>query len=199
MDWGSVFIDGVLATIGPVTAAYAISAIGLNLQFGYAGLLNFGHVAFMLVGAYGMAITVDLGGPLWLGIPVGIREVDGELVATVVGSGIMADNLSDDVGLVLFQNAFATPIVKDQSDRGQVLIDSGLYGVVRHPFYLGILLFFLGLALWLESYASAAALLLPLATLIARITVEEKTLREMLEGYEEYTKRVRFRLVPFVW
>ena len=72
MDLGRVFIDGILATIGPVTAAYAISAIGLNLQFGYTGLLNFGHVAFMLVGAYGMAITVDLGGPLWLGVPVGI-------------------------------------------------------------------------------------------------------------------------------
>ena len=72
MDWGSVFIDGIRATIGPVTAAYAISAIGLNLQFGYAGLLNFGHVAFMLVGAYGMAITVDFGGPLWLGVIVGI-------------------------------------------------------------------------------------------------------------------------------
>jgi neutral amino acid transport system permease protein len=72
MDWGSVLIDGILATIGPITAAYAISAIGLNLQFGYAGLLNFGHVAFMLVGAYGTAITVDLGGPLWLGIIVGI-------------------------------------------------------------------------------------------------------------------------------
>ncbi len=72
MDWASVLIDGILATIGPITAAYAISAIGLNLQFGYAGLLNFGHVAFMLVGAYGTAITVDLGGPLWLGIIVGI-------------------------------------------------------------------------------------------------------------------------------
>ncbi len=72
MDWGSVLIDGLLSTIGPITAAYAISAIGLNLQFGYAGLLNFGHVAFMLVGAYGTAITVNLGGPLWLGIIVGI-------------------------------------------------------------------------------------------------------------------------------
>jgi branched-chain amino acid transport system permease protein len=72
MDWGQVFIDGILAVLGPVTAAYAISAIGLNLQFGYAGLLNFGHVAFMLVGAYGTAITVDLGGPLWLGVIVGV-------------------------------------------------------------------------------------------------------------------------------
>lgn len=72
MDWGAILVDGILATIGPLTAAYAISAIGLNLQFGYAGLLNFGHVAFMLVGAYGTAITVDLGGPLWLGVIVGI-------------------------------------------------------------------------------------------------------------------------------
>jgi len=72
MDWSSVFIDGILATIGPVTAAYAIAAIGLNLQFGYAGLLNFGYVAFMLVGAYGAAITADLGGPLWLGVIVGV-------------------------------------------------------------------------------------------------------------------------------
>lgn len=72
MDWLAVFVAGVLAVVGPLTAAYAISAIGLNLQFGYAGLLNFGHVAFMLVGAYGMAITVDLGGSLWLGVFVGV-------------------------------------------------------------------------------------------------------------------------------
>ncbi|MEA3501179.1 MAG: branched-chain amino acid ABC transporter permease [Actinomycetota bacterium] len=79
MDWAGILIDGVLATIGPVTAAYAVSAIGLNLQFGYAGLLNFGHVAFMLVGAYGTAITVDLGGPLWLGVIVGV------VLATLLG------------------------------------------------------------------------------------------------------------------
>jgi branched-chain amino acid transport system permease protein len=72
MDWMQILAAGVLATIGPVTAGYALSAIGLNLQFGYAGLLNFGHVAFMLVGAYGTAMTVEFGGPLWLGLIVGI-------------------------------------------------------------------------------------------------------------------------------
>ena len=72
MDWMQVLAAGVLAMIGPITAGYALSAIGLNLQFGYAGLLNFGHVAFMLAGAYGMAMTVEYGGPLWLGIIVGI-------------------------------------------------------------------------------------------------------------------------------
>jgi branched-chain amino acid transport system permease protein len=79
MDLGGILIDALRASIGPVAAAYAVSAIGLNLQFGYTGLLNFGHVGFMLVGAYGMAITVDFGGSLWLGILVGI------LAAVVLG------------------------------------------------------------------------------------------------------------------
>jgi neutral amino acid transport system permease protein len=72
MDWGRVFAEAIRAAIGVPAAAYALSAIGLNLQFGFTGLLNFGHVASMAVGAYGLAITVDLGGPMWLGLIVGI-------------------------------------------------------------------------------------------------------------------------------
>lgn len=72
MDWLEVLAAGVLAMIGPVTAAYVVSAIGLNLQFGYTGILNFGHVAFTLVGAYGLAITVEFGGSFWVGLLVGI-------------------------------------------------------------------------------------------------------------------------------
>jgi neutral amino acid transport system permease protein len=72
MDLVKILIDAGRAAVGVPAAAYALSAIGLNLQFGYTGLLNFGHVASMLVGAYGMAITVDAGGSIWLGIPVGI-------------------------------------------------------------------------------------------------------------------------------
>lgn len=72
MDWGATVINGLLAATGPTAIAYAISAVGLNLQFGYTGLLNFGHVAFMMVGAYGTAISFELFGSLWLGIGVGI-------------------------------------------------------------------------------------------------------------------------------
>lgn len=72
MDWGAAFSNGLIAAIGPIGAAYAISTIGLNLQFGYTGLLNFGHVGFMMMGAYGMAATVEAGGSMWLGIAVGI-------------------------------------------------------------------------------------------------------------------------------
>ncbi len=83
MEVLDILRDGFIAMIGPVTAAYAISAISLNLQFGYTGLLNFGQVAFMLVGAYGTAITVDLGGSLWLGVVVGILA--GVLLGLLLG------------------------------------------------------------------------------------------------------------------
>ena len=72
IEIGKILIDASKAAIGVPAAAYAISSIGLNLQFGYTGLLNFGHVGFMLVGAYGTAMTVDAGGPLWLGVIVGL-------------------------------------------------------------------------------------------------------------------------------
>ncbi|MDH3672849.1 MAG: isoprenylcysteine carboxylmethyltransferase family protein [Gammaproteobacteria bacterium] len=101
--------------------------------------------------------------------------------------------------LALFQNEFSVPVVRDQSERGQVLIDTGLYGYVRHPFYLGFLLFLVGISLWLESYASVFTLTVVLGLLVARILVEEKALREMLPGYIEYVKKVRYRLVPFIW
>ncbi len=72
MDFGNVFTDGLRAALGVNAAAYALAAIGLNLQYGYTGLLNFGQVGFLLVGVYGTAITVDGGAPLWLGLLAGI-------------------------------------------------------------------------------------------------------------------------------
>ena len=72
MDFGTVFTDGLRAALGVNAAAYALAAIGLNLQYGFTGLLNFGQVGFALVGAYGTAIAVDGGAPLWLGLLAGI-------------------------------------------------------------------------------------------------------------------------------
>ena len=101
--------------------------------------------------------------------------------------------------IALYQNAFATPVVRDQSERGHTLVDSGLYGRVRHPFYTGFLIALFGLALWLGSYAAALAVPVVLVSLLVRISVEEKTLRETLPGYADYMQRVRYRLVPGVW
>jgi neutral amino acid transport system permease protein len=69
----SLFFDALRSAVGPTAATYALLAIGLNIHFGYTGLLNFGQVGFMLVGAYGLAITVSVfGGSVWLGILVGM-------------------------------------------------------------------------------------------------------------------------------
>jgi protein-S-isoprenylcysteine O-methyltransferase Ste14 len=112
-------------------------------------------------------------------------------ILCLTGYGIMLTALS--------QNAFAAPIVGDQSERDQVVIDTGLYGRIRHPLYLGHLLFLIGLALWLQSLASLIVLPIVFVPLVARILVEEKTLRETLPGYAEYMTNVRFRLIPQVW
>lgn len=69
---GSAVIDGLRDAFAVPACIYALASVGLNVQFGYAGLLNFGHVASGLVGAYGAAITVNSGGPLWLGIIIGV-------------------------------------------------------------------------------------------------------------------------------
>lgn len=73
MDWEIILSDALRSGIGPIAAVYALAAIGLNLHFGYTGLLNFGQVGFMLVGAYGVAASVSTFGlSLWVGVLVGL-------------------------------------------------------------------------------------------------------------------------------
>src|SRR5690625_7535566 len=73
MDFADILSTGLGGMIGPEAAIYALAAIGLNVHFGYTGLLNFGPVAFMLVGAYGLAISVaTFGWSMWVGIHVGV-------------------------------------------------------------------------------------------------------------------------------
>lgn len=73
MDFFSILTTSLTSAIGPVAAIYALALVGLNMHFGYTGLLNFGHVGFMLVGAYGVAISVGTFGlPLSVGVVVAI-------------------------------------------------------------------------------------------------------------------------------
>jgi protein-S-isoprenylcysteine O-methyltransferase Ste14 len=100
---------------------------------------------------------------------------------------------------VLHENSFAAPVIKMQAERGHRVIDTGPYSLVRHPMYSGAVLFFVGLSLWLGSWWSAAISLLISALFAWRATIEERALRDGLQGYVDYTMRVRHRLVPGVW
>jgi protein-S-isoprenylcysteine O-methyltransferase Ste14 len=101
--------------------------------------------------------------------------------------------------LTIYQNKFAVPVVRDQAERGHTLVDTGVYGHVRHPMYSGFLVMFAGLGLWLESYASLVALILVFLALLPRILIEEKTLEKTLPGYPDYMAKTRYRLLPFAW
>ena len=103
------------------------------------------------------------------------------------------------ITMVFQVNAFAAPVVKHQQERGHQVVDTGVYAVVRHPMYTAVAVLLPGMALWLESTAAALFSLVPTALLAVRILVEEDFLRRELPGYEDYTKRVRWRLVPGVW
>jgi protein-S-isoprenylcysteine O-methyltransferase Ste14 len=101
--------------------------------------------------------------------------------------------------LALRANAFATAVVRVQHERAHAVADSGVYAVVRHPFYAADPLIFVGLGLWLQSYAAVVAAAVPIALMMIRLQLEERYLRRELPGYVAYAERVRYRLVPGVW
>ncbi len=96
-------------------------------------------------------------------------------------------------------NTFAATAVKHQVDRQQTVIDTGVYSVVRHPMYAGTVLVMVGMSLWLESYAAALLAIIPLTILVVRIQFEEQFLRQELKGYDIYTQKVKYKLLPFFW
>ena len=93
----------------------------------------------------------------------------------------------------------AAPVIKIQKERGQHVISTGPYAIVRHPMYAGGALYMIGMPLLLGSGLGLLVLPLLLGALSVRIFIEEATLRKGLPGYGEYTRRVRYRLVPGVW
>jgi protein-S-isoprenylcysteine O-methyltransferase Ste14 len=97
------------------------------------------------------------------------------------------------------ENAFAASVVRHQEERHHTVIETGVYGVVRHPLYAGGVLIWAGMSLWLQSYAAALLAIVPVAAIALRILVEERFLRRELKGYEAYTQRVRYRLIPLLW
>jgi protein-S-isoprenylcysteine O-methyltransferase Ste14 len=115
------------------------------------------------------------------------------------------------VGLVLFAlgwtiiavalrtNPFAVAVVRVQNEREHVVVDTGIYGVVRHPMYAGNPLVNVGLGLWLGSYSAVLFAAIPLGLLMVRIGLEERFLRRELAGYREYAAQVPYRLLPGLW
>jgi len=99
----------------------------------------------------------------------------------------------------LRENTFAAPVVKMQKERGQKVISTGMYGVVRHPMYAGAVLLFISTPLLLGSVYGLVLGFLLIITIAARSVGEEAMLKQELEGYSDYMKRVKWRIIPFVF
>ena len=119
--------------------------------------------------------------PMWLTLSAS--------VIFLAGYGMYAE--------VMRENAYLSRTVEVQE--GQKVISTGLYGIVRHPMYLATLLMFLPMPLILQSFWGLIPLAIYPVVIAIRILNEERVLGEALDGYTEYKKTVKYRLIPFIW
>lgn len=123
----------------------------------------------------------------WSAVPVGI----------VIASNVMVF-LGYILMIIVFnENRYASTII--QVEEKQQVISTGLYSIVRHPMYLGMLLIYLFAPLALGSYWAIMFFLLNIPYLVLRIKSEEKMLLQDLPGYREYCQKTRYRLLPSIW
>ena len=119
--------------------------------------------------------------PLWLVVTAS--------ALFLIGYGLYAE--------VMRENAYLSRTIEVQEN--QTVIDTGLYGMVRHPMYLATLLMFLPLPLILGSFWGLIPFALYPVIIVVRILNEEKVLTEGLDGYAAYKQKVRYRLIPYLW
>ena len=100
-------------------------------------------------------------------------------------------------GEVLRENRYLSRTIEVQD--GQTVVDTGLYGIVRHPMYTATVLLFLSMPLVLNSLISFIIMLAYIPIIVKRIKNEEEVLETELKGYKEYKQKVKYRLIPFIW
>lgn len=108
------------------------------------------------------------------------------------------------IGQIIFltarsQNNFFSSVVRIQKDRGHVVCDTGLYKTIRHPGYLGMIISLIGLPFITTSIWSVIPTLIAIILLLIRTTLEDITLINELEGYDEYARKTRYKLIPLIW
>ena len=123
----------------------------------------------------------------WSNVPIVVVIV--AAVILLVSYGMYAE--------VMRENQYLSRTVEVFED--QKVVDTGMYGIVRHPMYMTTVLLFLSIPLVLGSWIGFAIFMVYPFLLVKRIKNEEKVLEEGLEGYSEYKKKVKYRMIPFIW
>ena len=123
----------------------------------------------------------------WSDVP--LPAVIAASVIFLLGYGLYAE--------VMRENAYLSRTVK--VEEGQTVVSTGLYGVVRHPMYLASILMFLAIPLVMGSWYALIPFVFYPVLMVIRILDEEKLLTAELAGYEEYKRKVKYRMIPFIW
>jgi protein-S-isoprenylcysteine O-methyltransferase Ste14 len=144
-----------------------------------------GLAALMFIGGFVVAGLDHRFG--WSVMPVGI--VVAAAVVFLVSYLLYAQ--------VLRENAWLSRTIRVED--GQTVVDTGLYGIVRHPMYMATIFLFLSMPLILGSWYAFLIFLAYPAVIVVRLKDEEALLTRELKGYEEYKKKVKYRLIPFIW
>jgi protein-S-isoprenylcysteine O-methyltransferase Ste14 len=139
-----------------------------------------GLIALLVISAYDHRMG-------WSSVPAWVCLLGDVLLATGLGIAM----------LVVIQNGYAAATVTVET--GQTVVSGGVYTFVRHPMYVGNMIMMVGVPLALGSYWGLVFVVPGVVALVLRILDEEKLLTHELAGYREYTQRVRYRLVPYVW
>ena len=144
----------------------------------------------------GLSLLMFVGGFALAGLDFrfGWTSVPGWLVVTAACLLLLSYGLYAEV---MRENAWLSRTVEVQE--GQQVVDSGLYGIVRHPMYAVTTVLFLSIPLVLGSWIAFAVFLIYPALMVKRIRSEEQLLEAELPGYADYQKKVKYRMIPFLW
>jgi protein-S-isoprenylcysteine O-methyltransferase Ste14 len=148
----------------------------------------------------GLSLLLSLAAVIAGGMDSGRYHWSQEFSWKLLASGAVLMLLGQTLFLVSRrENRFFSTVVRIQKERGHTVCDTGLYSVIRHPGYAGMILGTIGLPLVLGSVWSGMLCLVSIVPLIVRTSMEDHTLLEELNGYREYAGRTRFRLLSGIW
>jgi protein-S-isoprenylcysteine O-methyltransferase Ste14 len=147
------------------------------------GIYSLILVALLIVSA------LDGGRYAWSAVPLGVQMI-GWIFLIAAGALVWH---------VMMTNAYLSSVARIQEDRGQVVIQEGMYRYIRHPMYLGIIIGFIGIPLVLNSWWAMIPSIVIVGLFVYRTYREDQMLMDGLAGYAEYAEVVRYRLLPGVW
>ena len=150
----------------------------------------------VVMGIYSVILVVmlivsalDGGRYIWSAVPLCVQMIGWVLLFV---AGVI-------VWHVMMTNAYLSSWARIQDDRGQVVVQEGIYRRIRHPMYLGIIVGFLGIPLVLGSWWAMIPSVVIVGLFVYRTYREDQMLIDGLAGYAEYTEKVRYRLLPGIW